>query len=273
MGARPHRRVAQTDDEHSSSGHALSEPVPLRSLLRLRAGTAQPIYQQIEQQIRTLIERGTLAPGDTLPAERTLAELLGISRATVQRSYAELRRQGLVGSHGRLGCIVEGGRERLAPGMDRLKGFTEEMRELGRTPSSDILERGVVSDRAVAAIFARPATARFLRLVRVRRGDGMPLSREVAWYDVDAAPWLVDADLSGSVYALLRERGIGLTHCEQTVEVAMANAEECAVFDYADPQPCLLIKRRSRTRDGALTEYVEGVFRGDAYVYRLTLGL
>lgn len=269
-------RVSRIAGLQRDDGSLASEPtgdVSLIDRLRLRDGTAQPMYQQIEQQIRALIERGTLAPGDTLPAERTLAEGLGISRATAQRSYLELRRQGLIGSHGRLGYIVEGGRERLVPGMDRLKGFTEEMRELGRTPSSDIIERATVTDRSIASIFGKPSNAAFLRLVRVRRGDGVPLSREVAWYDLAAGPWLAEADLSGSVYALLQEHGLGLAHCEQTIEAATPNAEECTVFGYQEPQPCLLIKRRSRDREGTLVEYVEGLFRGDAYVYRLTLGV
>ena len=89
--------------------------------------------------------------------------------------------------------------------MDRLKGFTEEMRELGKMPSSRILERAVVQDRSISSIFGLPSTAPFLRLTRVRSGDGVPMSREVAWYNLRAVPALETGDLSGSVYAFLAE--------------------------------------------------------------------
>jgi GntR family transcriptional regulator len=157
--------------------------------------------------------------------------------------------------------------------MDRLKGFTEEMRLVGKVPSSRILERKVVSDRSIASIFGLPSPARFLKLVRVRYGDGLPLSREVAWYNLSAAPDLEHGDLSGSVYAVLAERcGTPLIYCDQTVEATMANEEECEIFGFAQPLPCLLIKRRSYTHSEVMTEYVEGLFRGDTYSYRLRLG-
>jgi GntR family transcriptional regulator len=38
------------------------------------------------------------------------------------------------------------------------------------------------------------------------------------------------------------------------------------------PLPCLLIKRRSYTHGEVMMEYVEGLFRGDTYSYRLRLG-
>jgi GntR family transcriptional regulator len=244
---------------------------PFQNLLELRSDTAKPLYQQLEDQLTRLIGDGTLPPGTTLPAERQLAERLSISRATVQRSYNALRERKLLSAQGRLGSIVQGSGPRLHPGMDRLKGFTEEMRELGRVPSSRILERAVVADRAIAAIFGRPAQARFLKLVRIRSGDGIPMSREVAWYNLERAPALVEGDLSGSVYARLAALSLPLTRCDQTIEAAAPTQEERAIFGFEAPVPCLLIKRRSYGADGDMLEYVEGLFRGDSYTYRLTL--
>ena len=248
------------------------ERPPLATLLRLRDDTAKPMYQQVEEQLQALIESGALPPGTTLPAERGLAESLGVSRVTVQRAYQGLRQRSLLSAHGRRGFIVRSGAPRLNPGMDRLKGFTEEMRELGREPSSRILEQRVVVDRSIASIFGLPSTARLLKLVRVRLGDGVPLSREVAWYNLAVAPGLMDGDLSRSVYAALSERcGLPLVHCSQTIEAASPTEEECAVFGFTAPVPCLLIKRHSYARDDVMVEYVEGLFRGDTYTYRLKL--
>jgi GntR family transcriptional regulator len=245
----------------------------LPSLLRLRDDTAMPLYQQIEQQLESLIKDGSLPAGTVLPAERQLAESLGLSRATVQRAYHTLRQRKLVAAHGRRGFLVQRTGPRLHPGMDRLKGFTEEMRLLGKVPSSRILERKIVSDRSIASIFGLPSPARFLKLVRVRHGDGIPLSREVAWYNLTAAPELEHSDLSGSVYAFLAEQcGTPLMYCDQTVEATTPSQEECEIFGFSEPLPCLLIKRRSYTQGDVMMEYVEGLFRGDTYSYRLRLG-
>jgi GntR family transcriptional regulator len=242
-------------------------------LLQLRDDTAMPLYQQIEQQLEALIHDGTLPAGTVLPAERQLAESLGLSRATVQRAYSALRQRKLLLSQGRRGFLIQGVGPRLHPGMDRLKGFTEEMRLLGKVPSSRILERRVVSDRSIASIFGLPSPARFLKLVRVRYGDGVPLSREVGWYNLAEAPELEHGDLSGSLYAFLAETSRKpLIYGDQTVEATHPSQEECEIFGFEEPVPCLLIKRSSYTHGNVMMEYVEGLFRGDAYSYRLRLG-
>jgi GntR family transcriptional regulator len=232
-----------------------------------------PLYQQLEQQLEALITAGALPVGTVLPAERQLAASLGISRATVERAYHTLRQRKLLVAQGRRGFLIQATDSRLHPGMDRLKGFTEEMRLLGKAASSRILERKVVSDRSIASIFGLPSPAHFLKLVRVRYGDDLPLSREVAWYNLTAAPGLEHGDLSGSVYAFLAEScGTPLVYCDQTVEATTPSQEECEIFGFSQPVPCLLIKRYSYTHGNVMVEYVEGLFRGDAYSYRLRLG-
>ena len=249
-----------------------TERPSMMSLVRLRDDTAMPLYQQVEEQIYDLITSGLLPPGSVLPAERQLAESLGVSRVTVQRAYAALRQRRLLDSQGRRGFLVRTRPDQVQPGMDRLKGFTEEMRELGKIPSSRIVERAVVQDRSISSIFGLPSTASFLRLTRIRYGDEVPMSREVAWYNLGAAPALEHGDLSGSVYAFLAEQaGTRLVRCDQTIEATMPTAEECAIFAFDEPAPCLLIKRHSFTRDAVMVEYVEGLFRGDMYRYRLNL--
>jgi GntR family transcriptional regulator len=245
---------------------------PLHRLVRLRRDTAQPLYLQLEEQITALVHKQHLTPGTTLPPERQLAEALGVSRATVQNTYNALRANGLLRGQGRRGSViqsVEG--SRLVPGMDRLRGFTQEMRELGRIASTRVLECDIQSDRSTASIFGLHSDARFLRLVRIRYGDDQPMSVESAWYSLDVAPMLENADPNASIYEQLNRHSLTLSYCDQTVETTMPTAFESGVFGFEAPTPCLLIKRRSHIAGGAMVEYVEGLFRGDAYVYRLRL--
>lgn len=57
---------------------------------------AKPIYEQIFSQIKTLIMNGELQAGDPLPSMRGLAKTLQVSVITVQKSYEELQRAGLI---------------------------------------------------------------------------------------------------------------------------------------------------------------------------------
>ena len=239
--------------------------------LFVHTDTAMPIYRQLEEQVAAMIADGTLPVGFTMPAERQLSADLGVSRTTIQRAYDALRKRKLLAAHGRLGHVVQDADPVLGPALNRLRSFTEEMEELGRKPSSRVVERLVVSNRSIASIFGRPSTTMFLNLIRIRYGDGIPLAREVAWYDLDCCPSLAEADVSGSIYSYLADKGVPLGHCEKSIEATSPNAEECAVFGFAEPRPCLLIKCRSFDRQQRMVEYVESLFRGDSYAYRLEL--
>ena len=239
--------------------------------IALDGQSSEPYFVQLKRQLRDLIERGGLQHGENLPSERILADALRVSRTTVKRAYDELRAEGLLSTHGRGGTIARGTAQ-VRPTLGKLKGFTQEMRELGMTASSQLQERAVVRDRMIASLFGRPSTAQFLRLVRVRLGDGVAMTRETGWYDLGVAPALSGWDANGSAYEYLREKcGVFLTGADQSVEAVLSSPEEDRVFGFASPQPCLLFKRHTRTAHEQLVEYVEGVFRGDAYVYRLQL--
>ncbi|MGZ0710830.1 aminotransferase class I/II-fold pyridoxal phosphate-dependent enzyme (plasmid) [Coraliomargarita sp. W4R53] len=61
---------------------------------------------EIVDSVRALVERGLLAPGDSLPPVRTLAEGLGLNRNTVVSAYGQLAQVGLVVSRGRAGTSI-----------------------------------------------------------------------------------------------------------------------------------------------------------------------
>ena len=54
------------------------------------------LYQNVAEQIRTMILDGTLIPGDQLLPERQLAEKLGVSRSAVREALAFLSSQGFI---------------------------------------------------------------------------------------------------------------------------------------------------------------------------------
>ena len=54
------------------------------------------IYKSIADSIADDIEKGELRPGSRLPAQRELADELGVTLTTVTRAYAEAERRGLV---------------------------------------------------------------------------------------------------------------------------------------------------------------------------------
>ncbi|MCQ2494426.1 MAG: GntR family transcriptional regulator [Lachnospiraceae bacterium] len=67
-----------------------------------------PIYEQIEEQIKSQIMTGDLVEGDALPSMRILAKDLKISIITTKRAYEDLERDGFIESVTGKGSFVKG---------------------------------------------------------------------------------------------------------------------------------------------------------------------
>ena len=64
--------------------------------LTLNKDSREPIYHQIEQQLKTVIASGQLLPGSPLPSIRILAKDLGVSVITTRRAYQNLEYAGFI---------------------------------------------------------------------------------------------------------------------------------------------------------------------------------
>ncbi|CAN5893179.1 hypothetical protein BH24DEI2_BH24DEI2_22800 [soil metagenome] len=83
------------------------------STLHLDTSAKAPLYLQLCTTLTGSIAAGSLQPGDQLPSERKLAELLSISRTTAVNAYHELEARGLVRSYVGRGTFVSGRPEPL----------------------------------------------------------------------------------------------------------------------------------------------------------------
>lgn len=68
--------------------------------------TAEKLAQSVSKQIELLILRGILRPGERLPAERDLAERMGVSRPSLREALEALEEKGLVVSRPGSGVFI-----------------------------------------------------------------------------------------------------------------------------------------------------------------------
>ncbi|MDP8958434.1 MAG: GntR family transcriptional regulator [Actinomycetota bacterium] len=87
-----------------------------------------PLYIQLMDRIRELIDRQGLVPGTLLPSEAQLQERFGVSRATVRQALHQLELDGLVERHQGRGTFVA-----ASPGR-ALLGAGELSHQLSRPP-------------------------------------------------------------------------------------------------------------------------------------------
>ena len=137
--------------------------------------SAIPLYFQIEQDLASLIARGTLAPGSQLPSEEELVRRYNVSRTTVRKAVQELERLGLIEIRRGRGTFVRP--EKLSQEFTELTGFVEDMVALGLQPSARVLGTApTAADESVARQLRVPIGTEVMQIRRLRMADGVAMS-------------------------------------------------------------------------------------------------
>ena len=137
----------------------------------------QPLYNQLVDLLKEKIEM-EMEANDMLPSERELTNRYGLSRTTVRLALQELEKQGYIyRQHGK-GTFVSD----LSKQVTNLSGsysFTEQMRSVGKTPETKILEFEVVeANKYLAGRLGVSLGEKLLKLKRLRLADGQPMMLE-----------------------------------------------------------------------------------------------
>jgi len=224
----------------------------------------KPAWVQIEEQLADRIESGRLAPGERLPAERDLALALSVSRMTVRQALASLAARGLVERGVGRGTFVLG-TARVEYDLTRVAGFTEAVERQGLEAGAQIFaagEHGAPGDVAQALGLAPGAPV--VRLERVRLGGDQPITLEDSWVPAEHFPGLLEHDLSGSLYALMREHyELAPVSATERLEPVAARAHEAAALGVPEGSPLMLVERVAYAVDDTAVEFARDRHRGD----------
>ncbi|WP_332274632.1 GntR family transcriptional regulator [Bacillus velezensis] len=105
--------------------------------------SSKPIYLQIADRVYYRLIRDELSPGDKLPSVREMAVQMKVNPNTIQRTYSEMERLGIVETRRGQGTFIAERSDLKAELKDRLtkdvfKRFIQEMAELGLSPEEMI---------------------------------------------------------------------------------------------------------------------------------------
>jgi GntR family transcriptional regulator len=211
----------------------------------------EPMYRQIAQHLRSMIESGVVRPGEQLPTELELKDTYGTSRNTVRDAIKRLISQGLVETRPGHGTFAV---QRFEPFVTTLSTSTEtglgggegeaafaEVRERGRTPSASGPRVEVQSAPwYIAARLRLPEGTQILVRREERYIDWMPWSLQTTAYPMElvhrgAVELLMAADIAGGAIAYL-ERTLGLVQIghRDRILVHPPNEDEVRFFRLPD---------------------------------------
>ena len=117
-----------------------------------------------------------------------------------------------------------------------------------------------------------PAAAEVYEVCRLRLVDDVPISVQTAYLPAALCPRLEENDLAASLYQLLESRyGLRLWSGRETLRARGATKHEARLLDVAEGTPVMHAERITYAANGLAVEYLEAVWRGDRYDFKVTL--
>jgi GntR family transcriptional regulator len=223
-----------------------------------------PLYLRLTRTIGDAIDSGRLKAGESLPPERELAALTGLSRVTVRKAVQTLVQAGRLVQRRGSGTFVAPRVEKVEQALSLLTSFSEDMARRGKAVRSVWLSRAVhaPSPEEVMAL-GLAAHDRVARLERVRMADEVPLAIERASLSTAILP---DPEAVGaSLYAVLAERCLRPVRAVQRISAASLGAADAGLLEVPEGAATLRIERISYLPSGRVVEFTRSLYRGDAY--------
>ncbi len=233
-----------------------------------------PLYYQLKEIIRNLIESGQLKPHDQIPPEDELCRRYGVSKTTVRQALNELAILGLVRRVQGKGTFVA--EPRIEQGPQELTSFSQEMSRRGLRPSSRLLVLELVEPVAkVERELQLEAGQLVVCVKRLRLADDEPMGLQTAYLPAELVPGLWEAEErigTGSLYEHL-ERHYGLipSYARETHYAVTLDELEAELLQVEPGSVGLAGERTTFLESGRPLEYVHSVMRGDRFKVVLNL--
>ncbi len=234
--------------------------------LLLDSASYVPYYQQIVDQVRSLIKKNRLKPGDTFASEGEIARMLAISKMPVRQAFQKLRSEGLlIIARGKRPVVGSG---RVPWNFQQLRGFSEEMKRRGLIPSARMLSLDIEEpELEVAQALKLTPGERIYKLKRLRFVNGEPVALVTSYLPARIFAGIDRQDLEKqSLYQIFEQVYRRKLHwAEEVIGAINASEEDSRVLEASPGSPLLLIKETTYDDQDIAIEFSISMLRGDRY--------
>jgi GntR family transcriptional regulator len=228
---------------------------------------SNPLYLWVAAQLRDEIASERLDAHGSVPSERVLSERYQVSRMTARHALETLVLEGYVYRSPRRGTFVAKPRLRFSVGS-----FTRVMTEADTTPGTEVLAAQTLDpDPLVSEMLELPAGGQVHLLRRLRTAMGEPVAIERIYLSAERFPDLLECDLSGSLWELLRSHyGVHPVKADARIVAVSLNNLEAETLRATPGSPAIVLTRTVFDTRGEVVELARDVYRGDRTEFAVT---
>ena len=234
----------------------------------MSSGPALPKYFAIAQDIIESIKEGNLSPGMLVPSENEIIERYKVSNTTARKALQEIDHGGWVMKIKGKGTYVR--KQSVVRSVDRILSFTNNMLQMGYTPSTRLLYKGIIEEGYSATINGRKYSMKgpVYKIHRLRFADDIPMMLEVRYISMDLCPGIIDGELTGSLYEIYKQRyNLVLKEVHQMLSTIMIDSGVGEFLNMTKPMPGILVDGITFCGREIILEMEKSIYRGDKYTF------
>jgi len=213
---------------------------------------ARAPYARVKQHLKQGLASGRWPPGALMPSEAELVLEFGVSRMTVNRALRELQAEGLVARSQGVGTFAAP-LHRVASTLT-IRDLQEEIAARGHRHHAEVhQQRAEVAPAALAAQLGIAPGSEVFHTLIVHFENGVALQCEDRYVNPACAPRYLKADFTRITPTHELFDTTVLWRAQFSVEAARPTAREARLLQIDADEPCLIVVRRTFTRDAAIT--------------------
>lgn len=228
-----------------------------------------PIYVQLESILLEMIENGDLKPGDMIPSENELSKKYSISRMTAKKAIDSLTIKGLVERSQGKGTYVSSVEKKIELPINRLRGFTQKVCEMGLTPENRVLAFEKIScPKNICKILGVEEGANVWRMERVRQIDEVPAVFEESYISVKLLPDLKEENLLKSKFDYIKNLDLEIGNSEREISAEIPSDYVASTLKLKRNEPILLAENITYLKKGEVLEYSKIYYNQKRYRFK-----
>lgn len=227
-----------------------------------------PQYKQIENDLTDKITMGHYKKDDLIPTELELSNMYKVSRVTIRKATDNMVAKGYLYRVSGVGTFVK--QVSVASKVTALRGFTDEITDLGMVPHSEVemfaLEK---APRHIANILKLKEQSPVFHIKRKRYADNELFVMETTWMSAELYPDMSVHVLKGSKYHFFEDqKQLKIAYSYHVVTPIHPSAQIAELFGIDQDTPIIKIGNTTYFDNGQIMDYSELILNSPKYQLR-----
>ncbi|AXH98754.1 GntR family transcriptional regulator [Sporosarcina sp. PTS2304] len=227
------------------------------------------LYVQVIERLKQDIESGQFQQHERLPSEAKLAEMLGVSRATLREALRVLEEEKVIFRKHGVGTFVSS-QPIVLSGIEQLSSITMMIRHANMEPGTIVQDISLIPLTRELATRFKTDEKKIVQMKRIRTANGEPVVYCIDHILEEFLPDGVDSELNYSLFDTLEKSGkLRIGQAVAEIEPISYHTDAFKALSCDASQALLALFQEHFSEEGKMVLYSENFFRADKFRFHV----